>query len=261
MGKTRSNLPQSTSSSNAETSDPPSPSVQSEPWIIKLLSALISQAGPIALLILLSAPFADQIGPVLREWRMMPTVLNREDPQGQIIATPLVMQGGDPYIRALMRTISASETNYVRPYSILYGGRRISDLSRHPDLCYPIESGPNVGLCTTAAGRYQFITPTWDLVAKQYHPQQAPWWWKQGYSFEPKYQDQVVHDWLADPTAWSGDIPTLLRQQELSTVFKMLSSTWTSLTSGIEENAVTPYLHQIYLDMLAEELAVAQPQP
>jgi muramidase (phage lysozyme) len=35
---------------------------------------------------------------------------------------PLVMQGGDPYIRALMRTISMSESNYPNPYAIVHGG-------------------------------------------------------------------------------------------------------------------------------------------
>ena len=34
---------------------------------------------------------------------------------------PLVMQGGDPYLRALMRTISASESNVLRPYHVLHG--------------------------------------------------------------------------------------------------------------------------------------------
>ena len=35
---------------------------------------------------------------------------------------PLVMEGGDPYIRALMRTISAAESNTSDPYHVLYGG-------------------------------------------------------------------------------------------------------------------------------------------
>jgi muramidase (phage lysozyme) len=73
---------------------------------------------------------------------------------------PLVMQGGDPYIRALMRTISASEANSNRPYSILYGGEQVHDLSRHPEKCVTIVTGPNTGNCSTAAGRYQIIAST-----------------------------------------------------------------------------------------------------
>ena len=71
------------------------------------------------------------------------------------------MKGGDPYIRALMRTISASEANSNRPYSLLYGGQQVSDLSRHPEICVVIVTGHNKGNCSTAAGRYQIINTTW----------------------------------------------------------------------------------------------------
>lgn len=71
------------------------------------------------------------------------------------------MQGGDPHIRALMRTISASEANGPRPYSLLYGGQQVHDLSRHPEKCVTIVTGPNKGNCSTAAGRYQIINNTW----------------------------------------------------------------------------------------------------
>ncbi len=84
---------------------------------------------------------------------------------------PLEMKGGDPYIRALMRTISASEANDPKPYSILYGGRQIEDLSRHPEQCITIVSVPNRGDCRAAAGRYQMINITWHEKAKLYHPQ------------------------------------------------------------------------------------------
>ena len=225
-----------------------------EQWGAKLALIGVLAVGPVVLVGLLSLPFVLGMSPLLRGWRTLP-VLQQATPEPEILMTPLAMKGGDPYIRALMRTISASEANYAKPYSVIYGGRRMSDLSRHPNRCYPIESGPNVGLCTTASGRYQFITPTWEMVAKQYHPQRSPWWWKQEYSFEPKYQDQVVHDWLSDSSAWSGDIPNLLRQDRLNDVFKILASTWTSLSSGIEENSITPYLHQVYQEALAEELA------
>ena len=167
---------------------------------------------------------------------------------------PLVMKGGDPYIRALMRTISASESNYTQPYGVLYGGKQAEDLRSHPDICITIVTGPNRGNCTTAAGRYQFLTTTWIEKARQYHPR--PWrfllW--ESYSFEPQYQDAVLHDWLSDYYAWEADIPQLLRQGELDYVFRLLSGTWTSLGYGIESNSMTPYLPQIYQQVLAEEL-------
>ena len=66
---------------------------------------------------------------------------------------PLVMAGGDPYLRALMRTISASESNVMRPYHVLYGGDYVGTLERHPNRCESIGQGPNRGNCSTAAGR------------------------------------------------------------------------------------------------------------
>jgi muramidase (phage lysozyme) len=178
--------------------------------------------------------------------------------QSQWVADPLplVMEGGDPYLRALLRTISAAESNTDAPYHVLYGGETIPDLSQHPDLCVEIVAGPNIGDCTTAAGRYQFLTTTWAAKAAAYHPHPPGWYafWTE-YSFEPVYQDWVVYNWLNDVNAWGVDIPDLLRQGRLEEVLAMLSGTWTSLGYGIEDNANTPYLAQIYQDMLAEELA------
>jgi muramidase (phage lysozyme) len=168
---------------------------------------------------------------------------------------PLVMEGGDPYIRALMRTISASEANDPRPYSMLYGGSHVNDLSRHPDLCVPIVTGPNVGDCTTAAGRYQFLTTTWEAKAETYHPERHQmWFWEKNYDFAPEYQDQVVYAWLSDPSAWGADISQMLRQGRLQDVLWLLSPTWTSLGYGIEDNIMTDELPEIYQDMLQQEL-------
>lgn len=168
--------------------------------------------------------------------------------------SPLAMRGGDPYIRALMRTISASEANSPDPYSIIYGGYAIRDLSRHPDQCVTIVAGPNRGNCTTAAGRYQMLTSTWFEKAHLYHPQPHQLLFWDRYSFEPEFQDQVVYSWLTDPAAWGADISALLRQGRLNEVLQLLSGTWTSLGYGIEDNAVTPDLPVIYEKVLREEL-------
>ncbi|MGP1387193.1 MAG: glycoside hydrolase family 24 protein [Thainema sp.] len=172
---------------------------------------------------------------------------------------PLAMQGGDPYIRALMRTISASESNSDQPYAMLYGGDLIQNFNHHPDRCLTIAVGPNIGNCTTAAGRYQFLTTTWKEKAELYHPQPPAWYtpWST-YSFEPEYQDQVVYAWLSDPYAWGGyDISALLQQGEIYQVLELLSGTWTSLGYGIESNSMTSALPDIYWDVLQEELALA----
>ena len=168
---------------------------------------------------------------------------------------PLVMEGGDPYIRALMRTITASESNVSRPYHVLYGGKQVEDLSSHPEVCVTIVAGPNVGNCTTAAGRYQMLDFTWDRQARKYHPQPSGIWRWKTYSFEAEYQDAVVHDWLSDSNVWGTDISQLLRQGEIEQVLRILSGTWTSLGYGIETNSMSRYLPGIYRNMLAEELS------
>ncbi|PZO55216.1 MAG: glycoside hydrolase [Phormidesmis priestleyi] len=169
---------------------------------------------------------------------------------------PLVMTGGDPYLRALMRTISAAESNTADPYRLLYGGDRVKDLSVHPDECVRIVNGPNQDDCTTAAGRYQFLTTTWEAEAARYHPDRPTWYemWQQP-SFEPEYQDAVVYGWLADKSAWGEDIAQRLQAGDINQVLELLSGTWTSLGYGIEDNSMSALLPQIYDEMLAEELA------
>lgn len=171
------------------------------------------------------------------------------------------MQGGDPYIRALMRTISASEANGNRPYSLLYGGKQVNDLSRHPEMCITIVTGPNTGNCSTAAGRYQIINTTWFNIAPRYHPNPTRLMFWVSYSFEPEYQDLVVYRWLNDSQVWGTDISQLLRQGKVNEVLKRLSPTWTSLGYGIETNSISSSLPKIYRAMLQEELKTANPSP
>ncbi|MDV3000219.1 MAG: hypothetical protein N5P05_001825 [Chroococcopsis gigantea SAG 12.99] len=167
---------------------------------------------------------------------------------------PLTMKGGDPYIRALMRTITASESNVSQPYNVLYGGQYVTNLAQHPNQCVPIVTGPNVGNCTTAAGRYQFINTTWYERARRYHPNPRNFFWYTSYSFEPQYQDEVVYRWLKDSEAWGVDISSLLRQGKIDRVLQLLSPTWTSLGYGIEDNTMSSRLPRVYEKMLKYEL-------
>ena len=170
---------------------------------------------------------------------------------------PLAMEGGDPHIRALMRTISASESNVENPYSVIYGGSRADDLSRHPDRCIRISVGPNTGNCSTAAGRYQFITTTWEEQANKYHPSPNGIWIWHSYSFEPVYQDMVLYRWLSDSRAWGTDVPALLKEGKIEKVLRLLSPTWTSLGYGIETNDMSAALPRIYQQILQQELVAS----
>lgn len=202
--------------------------------------------GPIAALLAFVCMF---------QWYIHGSLEPNSDPVFRRRQPPLIMEGGDPYIRALMRTISASEANSKRPYSILYGGKHVSDLSRHPEKCVTITVGPNKGNCSTAAGRYQVINTTWFNIAKRYHPEQPmPMMFWASYSFEAEYQDRVVHSWLNDSQEWGVNIPQLLREGKIKTVLKVLSPTWTSLGYGIETNSISSSLPRIYQKVLKEEL-------
>ena len=174
----------------------------------------------------------------------------------------LVMQGGDPYLRALMRTISASESNVLRPYHVLHGSSFVWSLDTHPNRCESIARGPNRGNCSTAAGRYQLLNSTWTAPALRYHPDRVPGVTEDSsLSFQPVYQDMVVYAWLSDPRVWRPDFTSQLRQGKIQTVLRRLSSTWTSLGYGIETNSMSRELPGIYKRLLEEELVRAGQAP
>lgn len=169
---------------------------------------------------------------------------------------PLVMSGGDPYLRALMRTISASESNVLRPYHVLHGNDYVWTLDVHPNRCESIGRGPNRGNCSTAAGRYQLLYSTWLELAARHHPQRTDDPMDAtGLSFAPVYQDTVVHAWLSDPR-W-GNLSAQLRAGRVQPVLRRLSGTWTSLGYGIENNSMSRELPRIYRQLLKDELAQA----
>lgn len=170
-------------------------------------------------------------------------------------ANDLVMKGGDPHLRALMRTISAAESNVGRSYHVIHGGHFTDTLAQHPNRCEPIRGGPNRGRCSTAAGRYQLLYGTWLEMAGRYHPDRDD----AGddlstLSFSALHQDIVVHAWLADRQFWRVDLADLLRQGRLDEVLRRLSGTWTSLGYGIESHGMTQRLPRIYNEVLEHEM-------
>ena len=172
---------------------------------------------------------------------------------------PLVIQDGDPHIRALMRTISASEANVLQPYHVLHGGDQADSIVVHPNRCVGIRTGPNRGNCSTAAGRYQLLYNTWLGLAQRYHPKAT----KDleaaaALSFEPLYQDTVVLAWLSDRKAWGADFAEQLKQGRIRAVLRRLSGTWTSLGYGIENNMMSAELPRVYQQLLAMELERAR---
>jgi muramidase (phage lysozyme) len=132
-----------------------------------------------------------------------------------------------PYARALLNTIAGTESP---GYNVMYGGGRFNDYSHHPDQAVRIQTGPNAGRTSSAAGRYQFLNSTWQDEANKLGLK----------DFSPDSQDQAAWD-LASSTykAKTGqDLNSVLASGDrasLAGVGNALAGQWTSLPGGIEQ--------------------------
>ena len=133
---------------------------------------------------------------------------------------------------ALLSVIAGTEST---GYDVIYGGTRMSDYGKdysdHPRIPIPIKSGPNKGLFSSAAGKYQFIRRTWDALAKKYNLT----------DFSPKNQDKAA--WYLAQEDYSRRTHRVLQddlmsgdQTRLNLIATNLNETWTSLTGGIEQS-------------------------
>lgn len=162
-----------------------------------------------------------------------------------------------PEARGLLDTIAKTES--AGRYNVRYGGatdRTFQDFSDHPRVAEPITSGPDVGKTSSAAGRYQFIAPTWDA-------QKAKLGLK---DFSPANQDAAAWD-LAQTEYKSKtgkDLLTTLKSGDTSDVLPSLSGKWSSLPGGrqpakqfagftAEQVQQNPFLISAYVKTLAQD--------
>lgn len=121
-----------------------------------------------------------------------------------------------PEALALLEVIKNAEGTAGRknPYATLFGGEQISDLSRHPDI---VVRTPRYS--SSAAGAYQFLTPTWKSSSEQLGLK----------DFGPKSQDLAAL-LLADRRLGGlGGLEVLKKEGLSNRVLNALAPEWASL--------------------------------
>ena len=129
-----------------------------------------------------------------------------------------------PEGKALLDAIAGSESG---GYTSRYPSKTFdNNWVDHPRIDEVIRSGPNAGKTSNAAGRYQFLSTTWDL-------------YKPGKAFTPENQDIAAYR-LAIAAYGYGEAGLLKDlRSDPAKVARKLSGTWTSLPGGIEPNNAT----------------------
>jgi len=135
--------------------------------------------------------------------------------------------GLPPEAKALLHTISGTES--AGSTNVVYGGSHFNNYDDHPRIYRKIESGPNKGKYSSAAGTYQMILPTWKAAQKALD---LP-------DFSPASQDKAA--WYIASQQYAADHPgrdllyDLQQGDRMADIGKSLAKQWTSLPGGIEQ--------------------------
>lgn len=123
----------------------------------------------------------------------------------------------NPNARKFLDLLSYTEGTQKNGYATAFGGGRIDDLSKHPRTSSGFTQADGKKNTTTAAGRYQFLSSTWDEQAK-----------KLGLSdFGAKSQDLAALSLAAD----SGALKSIL-SGDFKTAIDKTGGKWASLPSS-----------------------------
>lgn len=165
----------------------------------------------------------------------------------------LAWTDAQPHQKALLNTIAGPESG--GRYNVIYGGGRFDDFSKHPGQAVRIQTGPNAGRTSSAAGKYQFLGSTWQDQAG-----------KLGLAdFSPANQDKAA--WNLAAETYKGktgqDLDAVLQSGDpaaLANVGKVLNPIWTSLPGGIEQGTNTDWFVSTYQRALNAGASPAQAQ-
>jgi len=73
----------------------------------------------------------------------------------------------NPNVRSFLDMISSAEGTTKHGYNTLFGGGRVDSLTDHPRILFDFTETTGKPNKTSAAGRYQFLSNTWDEQAKK----------------------------------------------------------------------------------------------
>jgi muramidase (phage lysozyme) len=124
------------------------------------------------------------------------------------------------YQKALHDSIAFAEGTRGRSkdgYDVMFSFKLMSSCNRHPNQCHKFGR-----TCSTAAGRYQFLTRTWNGVARA-----------RGFStFEPENQERGAAYLVANVRRVSVPQSRPMTASEFSNAMSKLSYEWASLPPG-----------------------------
>ena len=122
----------------------------------------------------------------------------------------------DPNVRKMFDLVAYTE-GVKHGYNTMFGNQRIDNLSAHPNVRKQFKQTDGKTNFTTAAGRYQFLKPTWDGLSRQYGLK----------DFSPQSQDIAAVALLAQ----NGALPYVLKG-DFATAIQKSGGTWASLPSS-----------------------------
>lgn len=123
----------------------------------------------------------------------------------------------NPNVRKFLDLISYTEGTQGNGYRTAFGGGKLSHLNDHPRYLKSFRQTDGRSNKTSAAGRYQFVSKTWDGVARQYGLR----------DFSPHNQDLGAVALLFQ----RGAIPALLKG-DYQTAIRKTGDEWASLPSS-----------------------------
>lgn len=123
----------------------------------------------------------------------------------------------NPNVRKMLDLISYTEGTQGNGYRTAFGGGQLNSLKDHPRYLKSFRQTDGKSNKTSAAGRYQFLSSTWDGVARQYGLR----------DFSPQNQDLGAVALLFQ----RGAIPALLKG-DFQTAIQKTGAEWASLPSS-----------------------------